>query len=98
MPSLLLIPDSPHTALLALSLHDALPICRWDKDFLTISFKVWIFATGWFGSTSSTVCRTLFTSAAGSLAQTSRWRISRRSEDHTSELQSHRDLVCRLLL
>src|SRR5438874_13171845 len=27
-----------------------------------------------------------------------RWRCSRRSEEHTSELQSRRDLVCRLLL
>src|SRR5438034_4001551 len=27
-----------------------------------------------------------------------RWRAARRSEEHTSELQSHSDLVCRLLL
>src|SRR5476649_618795 len=27
-----------------------------------------------------------------------RWRRLRRSEEHTSELQSHSDLVCRLLL
>src|SRR5438034_8033578 len=27
-----------------------------------------------------------------------RWMSSRRSEEHTSELQSHSDLVCRLLL
>src|SRR5260221_4723049 len=27
-----------------------------------------------------------------------RWRGLRRSEEHTSELQSHSDLVCRLLL
>src|SRR5260221_5149570 len=26
------------------------------------------------------------------------WRIRMRSEEHTSELQSHSDLVCRLLL
>src|SRR5437667_1028623 len=26
------------------------------------------------------------------------WREDRRSEEHTSELQSHHDLVCRLLL
>src|SRR5438034_8231293 len=29
---------------------------------------------------------------------TARWTRSRRSEEHTSELQSHSDLVCRLLL
>src|SRR6266540_7402823 len=34
--------------------------------------------------------------AASGMA-TSRWRSSR-SEEHTSELQSHHDLVCRLLL
>src|SRR5437588_8501094 len=28
----------------------------------------------------------------------SRWRTASRSEEHTSELQSHSDLVCRLLL
>src|SRR5260221_2869077 len=35
-----------------------------------------------------------------SLSLRSRYRISRRgrSEEHTSELQSHSDLVCRLLL
>src|SRR5947207_6716924 len=27
-----------------------------------------------------------------------RWRFDARSEEHTSELQSHSDLVCRLLL
>src|SRR5476649_3100995 len=26
------------------------------------------------------------------------WRVFQRSEEHTSELQSHSDLVCRLLL
>src|SRR5438034_1170771 len=30
--------------------------------------------------------------------QTRYWVASRRSEEHTSELQSHSDLVCRLLL
>src|SRR5204863_6919970 len=29
---------------------------------------------------------------------TCRWRRARRSEEHTSELQSRRDLVCRLLI
>src|SRR5438132_205119 len=29
---------------------------------------------------------------------TTRWRATARSEEHTSELQSHSDLVCRLLL
>src|SRR5437667_1839765 len=33
-----------------------------------------------------------------SLADASRARLHSRSEEHTSELQSHHDLVCRLLL
>src|SRR5690349_24143708 len=35
---------------------------------------------------------------AGSCAGTTEWSTSARSEEHTSELQSRRDLVCRLLL
>src|SRR5437867_4672579 len=59
------------TDIYTLSLHDALPICRWP----TLS-----------GPTSTTVSRTEPPSA------------STRSEEHTSELQSPYDLVCRLLL
>src|SRR5437773_6714906 len=33
-----------------------------------------------------------------SMAARVSWKICRRSEEHTSELQSHHDLVCRLLL
>src|SRR5215471_10053077 len=36
--------------------------------------------------------------APGSLAASQRFQIVVRSEEHTSELQSRRDLVCRLLL
>src|SRR5438034_8138391 len=32
------------------------------------------------------------------LVPSTRWIRARRSEEHTSELQSHSDLVCRLLL
>src|SRR5215469_18124875 len=45
---------------------------------------------------------TLFRSAAGLCHQLPGWRAGAagecRSEEHTSELQSRRDLVCRLLL
>src|SRR5204863_7523702 len=46
----------------------------------------------------------LWTSPAWKLAERDRWigwsaeQRARRSEEHTSELQSRRDLVCRLLL
>src|SRR6266513_4015103 len=38
------------------------------------------------------------TGSAGCTTPGSRWRCSPRSEEHTSELQSRFDLVCRLLL
>src|SRR5437773_9132452 len=49
-------------------------------------------------SDCSPACQ-LATQPRGSMAiGMSRWWIMRRSEEHTSELQSHHDLVCRLLL
>src|SRR5438132_10592507 len=36
--------------------------------------------------------------AGGASAASGTWWFSARSEEHTSELQSHSDLVCRLLL
>src|SRR5690349_23172768 len=54
-----------------------------------------------FRSPSSTLCcatRRSAIHAATSCPRTSRIFPRRRSEEHTSELQSRRDLVCRLLL
>src|SRR5438034_8710260 len=49
-----------------------------------------------------TLSRSGFVAKAGRLRQRARFAIARwrslRSEEHTSELQSHSDLVCRLLL
>src|SRR2546428_2146987 len=75
--------DTATTEIYTLSLHDALPI----------SVK-WILSTpGWRTSASpaSGPPGTMFTVPGGNSA-------SRRSEEHTSELQSRSDLVCRLLL
>src|SRR5699024_12295062 len=65
-----------------LSLHDALPIC--SSTFAPRP-------TRWSSQPSSRGrrCTTFSPSAAG---------LARRSEEHTSELQSRFDLVCRLLL
>src|SRR5215469_3123955 len=60
--------DTATTEIYTLSLHDALPICRWRRSPVPPS------------------C----TAGSGSRPG--------RSEEHTSELQSRRDLVCRLLL
>src|SRR5438034_11241136 len=77
-----LIRDPPTTATYTLSLHDALPIS----------------------------CRRLECEARARHAAVpeqiegaeprvdQRGRVARRSEEHTSELQSHSELVCRLLL
>src|SRR5690349_22123028 len=79
---------TPHTH--SLSLHDALPI-----------WKAATSGSGWMVPAAAairtrphrraTCWRTRNTAS-------SRLRASPRSEEHTSELQSRRDLVCRLLL
>src|SRR5437773_4920521 len=49
----------------------------------------------------TTLFRSSAPAGASAPARPTRWRRSRsraRSEEHTSELQSHHDLVCRLLL
>src|SRR5438874_11314272 len=75
--------DTATTEIYTLSLHDALPICR------SLPNLTW-------RSRCSPVC---------ARASCTRCRVSTtppmrrsRSEEHTSELQSRRDLVCRLLL
>src|SRR5699024_12422377 len=68
-----------------LSLHDALPICRRTGT-----------ATG--SSTGMTTSRPAGSSARTRTGPTGRTGGPPRSEEHTSELQSRFDLVCRLLL
>src|SRR5206468_11022108 len=75
---------TPTTEFYTLSLHDALPILTaMDADFLeTESLQ------------KGPACNVLRKHAAGELVQAGPFR----SEEHTSELQSRSDLVCRLLL
>src|SRR5205814_8915448 len=99
--------DPPTTALSTLSLHDALPICRrgttrggslrskWDR-IRSGSLKT-------FSRRSRSSREVGFSISAAAAAQPPSsspvsvgWRL--RSEEHTSELQSLRHLVCRLLL
>src|SRR5438874_4804946 len=68
-----------------LSLHDALPIFA--------DLAEWSGADVWMPAAEADALR-----AAASDAGAQRVGLSRRSEEHTSELQSRRDLVCRLLL
>src|SRR5207247_10961029 len=90
--------------LYTLSLHDALPICRIvTKSGLRVvsARRITQIATG--GKTAPTFCYRLrsrrHTQMHISFACSVRYALSMpRSEEHTSELQSRVDLVCRLLL
>src|SRR3712207_7546297 len=80
--------DTATTEIYTLSLHDALPISRSP--------------TSASGSRSSSPAPTAPTGAARRRSTRRRTRpttpSARRSEEHTSELQSRQYLVCRLLL
>src|SRR5262249_61799345 len=99
-PSHLLSFSSNHTAPPQhhpLSLHDALPI-SWSQIRPGGSARS---RTAWC-STGSRVCASAptrcSTSTASSPCAPSSSNVSARSEEHTSELQSLTNLVCRLLL
>src|SRR5687768_17707547 len=88
---------TPTSALQILSLHDALPICRW-----------WVLgdrmqaASGAGFALENRVATTRALSDIYGEMHVHRlagfFRRFRRSEEHTSELQSRLHLVCRLLL
>src|SRR2546427_7472260 len=79
--------DTATTEIYTLSLHDALPIC-WPSCSVRDPRQT---------SRSSATCASCpicWPSASGRM----RRRKTTRSEEHTSELQSQSNLVCRLLL
>src|SRR5260221_12905966 len=80
--------DTATTEIYTLSLHDALPIYRRPGSFPGRRYAA---ASG---------VQLLLATALGQLLAHVLDRIPPpgRSEEHTSELQSHSDLVCRLLL
>src|SRR5436190_6121166 len=82
-----------------LSLHDALPICNWEMERRIKSYVRWNAmamvvnanrAHSGLGGHISTYA------SAATLYEVAFNHF--RSEEHTSELQSHSDIVCRLLL
>src|SRR5207237_6195988 len=78
----LMIIDTAPHAIYSLSLHDALPIC-----------------IRWSTAPCRSPQRSASTSSRHRRTRSAlAWRGTRRSEEHTSELQSHLNLVCRLLL
>src|SRR3989442_10953367 len=75
--------DTATTEIYTLSLHDALPISDLKVRTATVVVQgLWALRLG------GTICQQLKFSG----------RAQRRSEEHTSELQSRPHLVCRLLL
>src|SRR5437899_11066500 len=75
--------DTAPTELYTLSLHDALPICNTGVPDTAVD-RQWYAVDG--------------NPATGDGSGTGAGFPSTRSEEHTSELQSLRHLVCRLLL
>src|SRR5690349_23327679 len=97
MTSQLSFTDTSPTELYTLSLHDALPIFSakakeeaWPKRPISSTSRSSVRPTPY--------ARVPIPSTSSSWPPTSTRRCARRSEEHTSELQSRRDLVCRLLL
>src|SRR5436190_9511595 len=76
--------DTAPTEIYTLSLHDALPIS---------GLRLWVEGR----NQRAALFRTRHRRGSGTHLLFSR-RPGTRSEEHTSELQSHSDLVCRLLL
>src|SRR2546421_426777 len=87
--------DTATTEIYTLSLHDALPI-YFDEDIHAVyQFNQQALAPLQNFDTG-TISGAAF--ARMTVAPTDEFRVSGRSEEHTSELQSRSDLVCRLLL
>src|SRR5258708_7811669 len=85
--------DTATTEIYTLSLHDALPISyEVAADFLADAFG------GLFAGQQIGPYKIISPLAAGGMGEVYLAQDSRRSEEHTSELQSPDHLVCRLLL
>src|SRR5690606_41358049 len=81
--------DPAPTEIYTLSLHDALPICVRNIDLTVNRIRPGFLKT--YGAAIHT------RNAIINFVSSGCWQINR-SEEHTSELQSRENLVCRLLL
>src|SRR5207249_12323451 len=97
------------SAIPTLSLHDALPICdfleglsreafRIAHDISSYSFPAMAKAAMPHLRKGSALLTLTYLGALRSLPNYNTMGLAKRSEEHTSELQSRFDLVCRLLL
>src|SRR5690349_24192597 len=82
--------DPATTEIYTLSLHDALPICGIADSGSVMRPGFW--------TTMAVVVPRRARILGRPCAIFGPWSYLGRSEEHTSELQSRRDLVCRLLL
>src|SRR5262249_58182350 len=100
-PYPLLFNDTPPTDIYTLSLHDALPISPANaprgSTARTVSAAIRSPTCSSSASAQASTRRSSRASTSGS-PSTRRRYARRRSEEHTSELQSLTNLVCRLLL
>src|SRR5207253_6171523 len=101
-------PDPPHPTLSTLSLHDALPIFPLEAQHVLDGDLVEL-AVGAGPDRDDLLLHRVRrvlglleqlgeAGTTGQLAAARRVEVGRRSEEHTSELQSRGHLVCRLLL
>src|SRR5204863_9695353 len=96
----------PPPELYTLSLHDALPICRELQGAETIGFTAQTRMSGinidgrQIRKGAASAIRAHVEAMGGVFPKEVTTTVEEvsRSEEHTSELQSRRDLVCRLLL
>src|SRR5206468_12212796 len=89
------------TTIYPLSLHDALPILIVSKGYELPNFvgeSSLVFAISFSGNTEETVEAASAAAVEGAHLVVVTQGGELRSEEHTSELQSRSDLVCRLLL
>src|SRR5690606_42002398 len=93
---LFFLTDPAPTEIYTLSLHDALPISTPSRISFSIA-EVERLRTAATAAGPPATARSRERVMGVSLARV-RSTISRRSEEHTSELQSRENLVCRLLL
>src|SRR5690606_41300367 len=91
-------PVSETTQISTLSLHDALPIYSTLDAIPTILLLLALALVLPTGKGLATVCIALGVTSWVSTCRVVRGETIRRSEEHTSELQSREKLVCRLLL
>src|SRR3712207_7076547 len=91
--------DTATTEIYTLSLHDALPILSGESASRARSFFNCSCVVSFIQSAvaKGSASRSVFSPLASSPRPTWASAIDR-SEEHTSELQSHQYLVCRLLL